>query len=169
MGLRRTYAEIGGIIACELCLCGLPIAQCIKTFEDLVRQIFKKPTRSGILSRIMHWWASWYADGCYDADNLERYLKDSMGPTGRVFGHHPTVFATKVGVTATTIKDPSPVVLTNYNGLGTRSENSGAHWVFGQKKSLIIEQATCIIGQRILKRSHVSGKRMCITHFNDGG
>ena len=74
--------------------------------------------------RIMRCWLS---DGYHDVGALEATLKQYFGAHQRMFGPLSSSVATKVAVTATTISDAFPVLLSNYNGTGTRQPDCGQY------------------------------------------
>ena len=67
----------------------------------------------------------WLSDGYYDVTALEATLKSYFGEDQRMFGTVPSGIRTKIAVTATTISDAVPVLLSNYNGSGTRQPDCG--------------------------------------------
>lgn len=102
----------------------MPVPQCIRVFEDLAKQLFERPQgHATMFGRLCHLLKSWYTDECCDANALETFLRAYMGSTGRMFDHHPSIFPTKVGVTAATV-DADPIIFTNYNGMDARTQRS---------------------------------------------
>ena len=148
----------GGIIVLALFVRHLPISQCIRIFEDLVQQVFQRPTPKSLFGRLRYCVDSWLADGCYNAGVLDTFLQAYMGAASRMFDHHPGMRATKVGVTATTIEDPSPIVFTNYNGLAGRSEDAGTTACLNLATPANSNEHTGITGQRTLIMSLLCGK-----------
>lgn len=96
-------------------------------FDTLTRQLFATRLRGGgcgiYVRRLLRCWLS---DGYYDTAALEVALKQHFGDHQRMFGSLPSAIATKAAVTATTISDASPVIISNYNGVGTRQPDCGA-------------------------------------------
>ena len=109
-----------------LFLRGVPVAQCTQLFDILTKKLFEQPQGSRTLfKRLRLLFKGWYLDGHYDISALEDHLKENFGKSDRMFGHQQGILSTKVGVVATTIGKPDPVIFTNYNGSGTRKENCG--------------------------------------------
>ena len=108
----------------------MPVAQCTQLFNTLTKKLFKGPQgSSSLLKRLRLLFKGWYLDGHYDINALEDYLKENLGKSDRMFGPQKGILATKVGVVATTIGKPHPVIFTNYNGSGMRKKNCGKwHW-----------------------------------------
>jgi hypothetical protein len=108
-----------------LFLRGVPIAQCIQLFDDLVLKLFDpfQSTRN-IFKRLRLLFRGWYLDGHYDTGTLEDNLKNTFGSQNRMFGYQGGVLSAKVGVVAATIGKADPVIFTNYNGTG-RSQDCG--------------------------------------------
>lgn len=74
----------------------------------------------------MRLWKYWLQDGVHDPKPLKEGLIKEFGPTVRMFDYTPTMpSGYKIAVIATTISKASPVVFSNYNGTGTRSESCG--------------------------------------------
>ena len=116
----------GGLIVCILFLRGMPAPQCVHIFDALARKLFERPQGpANIFKRLRLSLKGWYRDGHYDANALEDRLKKYLGVDDRMFGYHPQIIATKVGVIAATIHNASPVIFTNYNGSGARKEECG--------------------------------------------
>jgi hypothetical protein len=104
----------------------LAVSKCGEIFHTLAKQLFPQPDcRGNHFSRFRYLLRSWYRDGRHDANKLESYLQENLGSDTRLFGHVPSLLATKVGVTAATIDKAFPVLMTNYNGLGKNDENRG--------------------------------------------
>ena len=83
------------------------------------------PAGGGPSQFFRHMLRCWLSDGYYDSAALEATLKRYFGLRQRLLGHLPAKTATKIGVTATTISDASPVILSNYNGVGARQTDCG--------------------------------------------
>jgi hypothetical protein len=65
-------------------------------------------------------------DSVYDAKPLKEGLIEGFGSTVRMFDYTPTLpSGYKMAVIATTTSKASPVVFSNYNGTGIRSESCG--------------------------------------------
>jgi hypothetical protein len=66
------------------------------------------------------------SDGYYDATELEAFLKQSFGSQKRLFDTPKFSFSgVKIGITATTISNATPVIFSNYNGEGSRNASCG--------------------------------------------
>ncbi|MCJ1342943.1 hypothetical protein MMC31_001132 [Peltigera leucophlebia] len=136
--------SVGGLIILNLFLCRQQVSDCAKTFDTLARQLFPQSSYSkSIFSRLRHLIRSWYYDGCHDPNVLEACLKKNFGSGNRLFGHSQGLIATKVGVTAATIQNGYPILLTNYNGLPRQEEECGYKVVRSQdmEDELFIWQA----------------------------
>ena len=103
------------------------VTQCIQTFDSLAREFFSNRLRAGggPWQFFRHLLRCWISDGYYDAGALEATLKRYFGLRQRLFGYLPAKATTKTAVTATTISDASPVILSNYNGVGVRQADCG--------------------------------------------
>ena len=117
----------GGLIVLGLFHCQWAVSQCIQTFDSLTREFFSTRLRAkgGAWQYFRHLLRCWISDGYYDAIALEATLKRYFGVRQRMFGYIPSKVATKTAVTATTISDASPVILSNYNGVGVRQADCG--------------------------------------------
>ena len=61
----------------------------------------------------------WFSDGIHDVKKLEQFLRQAFGENMRMFDYRPNLqTGYKVAVTATTIRNASPIVFSNYNGAG---------------------------------------------------
>lgn len=120
-------ALTGGLIVLGLFHRQWGVAQCIQTFDSLTREFFSTRLRAGggLWQFLRHLLRCWISDGYYDAAALEATLKRYFGLRPRLFGYLPAKTATKTAVTATTISDASPVILSNYNGIGVRQADCG--------------------------------------------
>ena len=103
----------------------LPLTQCIRLFEDLAGQVFKREPQEGVLKRFRRVLDSWFADEFYDSTALETALQAYLGHDARMFDYHQGHHPIKIGVTLTAINNPQAIVLTNYNGEGRRKLESG--------------------------------------------
>ncbi len=107
--------------------------QCIERFEDLVKFAFR-PRASfclPLVSRILQFIVSFFADGRYPAENLEVALQETFGSDRSILDcSKATATGTRIGLPVTTIDDASTCVFMNYNGIGTRPLDCGE---FNQK------------------------------------
>ena len=106
------------------------VGTCIQLFVSLVRDFFGFHVTSGrgLLTRLRDYFRCWLTDGCYDADLLERTLKNMFGELPRMFGTHDQLASeSKVAVTATTISDAFTHIFTNYNGRSGRRRAHGEY------------------------------------------
>ena len=117
----------GGLIVLGLFHRRWGVTECIQNFDRLAREFFSTRLRAGggPWHFFRHMLRCWISDGYYDAGTLEATLKRYFGLRQRMFGYLPAKIATKTAVTATTISDASPVILSNYNGIGVRQSDCG--------------------------------------------
>lgn len=118
----------GGIIAAALCINGWPVQRCIEQLEPLAKFAFQPRASSGIpiLSPLLNFLISFFADARYPADNLEAALQEAFGSGRSILDcSKATAAGTRVGLPVTTIRDTSTCIFTNYNGVGTRPRGSG--------------------------------------------
>ena len=122
----RLISVPGGLLVCILFLRNMPVMECTQVFDNLARKLFGRPQGpTNFVKRARLLLRGWYKDGHYDANALEELLKQYLGHSDRMFGFQPGVLRTKVGVVAATIGNASPVIFTNYNGLGARKDVCG--------------------------------------------
>jgi hypothetical protein len=100
--------------------------QCLIFFLTFARRIFasKHGVRRSICSRITRIFASYFADGRYDAEILEKFFKQAFGmsPMFDSVKSRPSVM--KYAVTATTISDATLCLISNYRGEGKQNPGS---------------------------------------------
>ena len=103
------------------------VSKCVHVFDTLAKQFFKRRDRvsNNILRRFRSALRCWIADGCYEVSDLEANLRLQFGDHHKVFDYTHYLANTKVAVTATLVSDASPVIFSNYNGAGLRSEDCG--------------------------------------------
>lgn len=66
------------------------------------------------------------ADCLYPAANIESALKEAYGSDKGILDiSYATSIGTRVGIPVATIRDPSLCLFTNYNGIGSRTHDSG--------------------------------------------
>lgn len=110
---------------------GWDVFQCNSIFDTLVKKFFKiqwqsEQTLWRRLKTVAKWWIR---DGICDENDLESLLKDTFGPTRRLFDKpsgRPS--GLKVFVTATSISNADPLIFSNYNGSGACKEDCGEHF-----------------------------------------
>lgn len=101
----------------------LPAIEFVNLFDTLAKQLF--PRTFSKSARFFLFLRSWYRDGYYDANVLEDCLKRILGISTPLFGPICSITTTKVGVTLATIGKGHTLLLTNYNGPGSKYGNSG--------------------------------------------
>ena len=123
----RLTSPIGGLLVLSLFLQRWSVSKCARVFDTLAKQFFKRRDRvsSNILRRLRSALKCWIADGCYEVGDLEATLRLQFGDHRKVFDYTHYLANTKVAVTATLVSDASPVIFSNYNGAGFRSEDCG--------------------------------------------
>lgn len=68
----------------------------------------------------------WLADGMYDEKDFEDALRVHFGSDAKLFAStYLQASGIKLGVTATTVRNTSTRIFTNYNGITTRPDNNG--------------------------------------------
>ena len=121
-------ARIGGIIILALCVNGWSVDKCTESFERLARLAFQpRPSLMiPMISPLVGFLVSFFADGRYSADNLEAALQVTFGRDRSILDcSRATASGTRIGLPVTTIRDVSTCVFTNYNGVGTRPSGCG--------------------------------------------
>jgi hypothetical protein len=101
---------------------------CAQKFSSLGRQLFEKGHKSSWrwVSKLNDLLWCFLADGHYDTQLLDNLLRNSFGPSLRMFGTKSSLLSgNKIAVTATTISNASPCIFTNYNGPEFRSDDLG--------------------------------------------
>ncbi|KFA53721.1 hypothetical protein S40293_09644 [Stachybotrys chartarum IBT 40293] len=162
----------GAIIAYALFINGWPVEDCIASFESLARLAFKPRSLHGIpfLSKICNFILSFLVDSRYPSKNLDAALSMAFGSTRNIMEcSEASKTGTMVGVPVTTIRDVSPCIFTNYNGVGKR-EGSSDYYVLpseaaGRRIPLreILQCATA--APYYFKPCHING----LGTFQDGG
>lgn len=123
-----TNTNAGGLVAFGLFLRRWTVQDCKRVFKTLAQKFFGKQQAAArgflIPHRLVALFRSWLRDGVYDAKDFEIALEQEFGQR-RVFdSSYTSHYKTKVAVTATTISDAQPVVISNYNGT-ERAKDSG--------------------------------------------
>jgi hypothetical protein len=121
-------ARVGGIIILALCVNGWSVDKCAESFERLAKLAFEpRPSlKLPIVSPLVDFLVSFFADGRYSAANLEAALQDTFGTDRSILDcSRATASGTRIGLPVTTIRDVSTCVFTNYNGVGSRPPGSG--------------------------------------------
>ncbi|KEY63947.1 hypothetical protein S7711_11621 [Stachybotrys chartarum IBT 7711] len=119
--------SLGAIIAYALFINGWPVEDCIASFESLARLAFKPRSLHGIpfLSKICNFILSFLVDSRYPSKNLDAALSMAFGSTRNIMEcSEASKTGTMVGVPVTTIRNVSPCIFTNYNGVGKREGSS---------------------------------------------
>jgi hypothetical protein len=104
------------------------VEQCTEDLERFAKLAFQPRPSLGIplISQILDFIISYFADGRYPADNLEAALREAFGSDRSILDcSKATETGTRVGLPVTTIRDTSICVFTNYNGVGTRPRDCG--------------------------------------------
>ncbi len=118
--------HIGAIIAFALYTIGWPVEHCIASFESLARLAFKpRPLcHIPVVTAVYEFLFSLLVDSRYSARNLEWALQDVFGTTRSIIDcSNASEMGALVGMPATTIRDTSTYIFTNYNGVGQRVES----------------------------------------------
>lgn len=107
----------------EMTLNGLPVSECIKTFEISSRRAFyrKFPSLGSTLSFVM----SFFVGSLYSASNLQEEFRKEFGDQVTLMDHSvATEKGIKVMITVTGVPN-AELIFTNYNGVGSRSSEFG--------------------------------------------
>ncbi|KAF2113714.1 hypothetical protein BDV96DRAFT_601192 [Lophiotrema nucula] len=115
--------SVGAIIATEHFILGRPLDESIRTFSDMVTQVFKPRKSSSIpvLSQIVRTILAYFTDGLYPASNINNALREWIQGKNLLDCSHATSTGTKVGLPVATVSElPSFRFFTNYNGVGER-------------------------------------------------
>jgi hypothetical protein len=106
---------------------GISVAECMKIFESLSHKAFDRGfiSSNSIFSRLRELLISYFADSLYSAYNLEEGLRNQFGDEMTLMDHSAaTAKGAKVGITVTGVPN-AELLFTNYNGVGSRSSESG--------------------------------------------
>lgn len=122
----------GGLIAMTISILHMEIWRCKEVFRSLCKGLFSAANRRNFLK-------AWVSDSTYNSTALEEMLKEHFGPDRRMFDTPVSLVSTgKVAVTASSIKDGTPFIFTNYNGMAPRRKDPGTSpWFppqYSQKK-----------------------------------
>ena len=155
---------VGGLIAMGLFIHHWDLARSKAMFDTLSREVFgtHRGPEAGLFRFIRRLFRCWMSDGYYDAAGLEAILKHHLGVQQRMFGSRSSSIPAKVAVTATTISDAAPVILSNYNGTRAQQPDCGKN-LFGGPRHFSdrpTTQGTDISGQRTPRMNHIYGRRM---------
>jgi hypothetical protein len=99
--------------------------KCLRFFSKFARRVFYKfGVKRSIFAKIWWFFASYFADGQYDAVLLEKILQENFGlrPLFDSMGLRRS--GMKVAVTATTISNATLCLFSNYNGSGNYSRDT---------------------------------------------
>ena len=98
---------------------------CLDFFKKFARRIF--PSKAGMKCSIWaftrRFFASYLADGQYDAVVLEETLREAFRSRPLFDSVKLRPSSMKIAVTATTISDASLCLFSNYNGVGSYSKD----------------------------------------------
>ena len=114
---------------------GWSIEKCIERAENFAKFAFQPRLVSRIpafipkipgLSAFVSFLISYFADGCYSADYLEKILQEEFGKERSILDcSNATATGTRIGIPVTTIQDTTTCIFTNYNAIGTRPLKCG--------------------------------------------
>ncbi|KAI9715117.1 MAG: hypothetical protein M1828_001052 [Chrysothrix sp. TS-e1954] len=105
----------GGLIILGLFFKHWSPTECLERFEQLAKKLFRRRlSGSTILDRLQEFVMSYLADCRYDSGGIEDAINETFGDDILMF--NPLSNDTKVAITATTARDSSPCLFTNYNG-----------------------------------------------------
>jgi len=91
--------------------------RCLEFFHYFAKRIFPSDRTGGsVFSKLRRFFASYLADGQYDATFLESTLQETFGGGPLFDCVHLRSSGMKLAVTATTISDATLCLFTNYNG-----------------------------------------------------
>ena len=106
---------------------GWTAGDCISKFQDLAGSIFQRRNPiSTLLTSLQDFLISYIADCKYDSAGIEKALYCTFGHSRQLF--NPLQSDAKVAVTATTARESTPCLFTNYNA-GRPDRQSGYHLV----------------------------------------
>lgn len=109
----------GGLTVMAFSILLMEIWRSKELFKTVCKIIFSANRKAFIKALI--------SDSTYDSTALEDILKEHFGPDRRMFDTPPSqVSKGKVAVTASSIKDGTPFIFTNYNGMAPRRKDPGS-------------------------------------------
>jgi hypothetical protein len=104
------------------------VKQAIDAFRTFTHQFFThaRSAEPSLGNNLVRAFKGWLSDGIYDESALEDALATHFGSDAKLFGckylHSSGI---KLGVTATTVRNTSARIFTNYNGVIARPKNNG--------------------------------------------
>ena len=109
----------GGLIVMTISILRMEIWRSKEVFKSLCKGLFSTANRKPFIKALV-------SDSTYDSKALEETLKEHFGPDRRMFDTPTSLLsAGKVAVTASSIKDGTPFVFINYNGMAPRRKDPG--------------------------------------------
>ena len=93
------------------------ISEAAEIFNPLACELFPPKAVRHRSTTQMIWQTvkSFWRDGIYDTENLEKCLMKRLGEDTGLYSYQNGKITTKVGVIASELGNAAPVVLTNYN------------------------------------------------------
>jgi hypothetical protein len=109
--------KVGGLIILALFAKYWGTRRCLEFFHYFAKRIFPSDRTGGsVFSKLRRFFASYLADGQYDATFLESTLQETFSGGPLFDCVHLRSSGMKLAVTATTISDATLCLFTNYNG-----------------------------------------------------
>ncbi|KAI9777798.1 MAG: hypothetical protein M1839_008593 [Geoglossum umbratile] len=115
----------GGLITLGIFLMMWSPQECLSKFEELSYKAFDRWRASR--QRVQDLIFSYFTDCLYKTSSVENAFLSAFGSKKSMF--NPLGSNTKVAVTATTVRETTPCIFANYNGIGRRVSNSGYNLV----------------------------------------
>jgi hypothetical protein len=135
----------------------------INVFLTLTHQFFTHAHASdpSLMNSFIRAFKCLQADGLYDEKVFEDTLITHFGRDVKLFSsQYMQASGAKVGVTATTVRNASARIFTNYNGITTRAKDIGtSNRVPGLHFNANYQQDIASSGQYLLNMSPQYGKR----------
>jgi hypothetical protein len=98
--------------------------KCLKFFQKFARRIFSSKPSVGqsLLAKIRRLFVTYFADGQYNAANLEKTLQEAFG--SRILFNSPKSRPSgmKIAITTATISNATLCIFSNYNGIGSKKD-----------------------------------------------
>jgi hypothetical protein len=104
------------------------VRQVIDAFRTLTHQFFTHAhvPETSLMNNIVRGFKCWLADGLYDEKAFEDTLIAHFGSDAKLFdSKYMQASGVKLAVTATTVRNASARIFTNYNGMITRAKDIG--------------------------------------------
>ena len=118
----------GGLIVLSVVARDCTVKQATDTFKSLTHQFFTKAhsTDPSVVHTVVRAFKCWLTDGLYDEKAFEETLIAHYGNNAKLFdSRYMPASGPKVAVTATTVRNTSTRVLSNYNGITTLKRDAG--------------------------------------------